>query len=296
MEATGRAGARRWPLGLWYVAAIARDQRSVDSFGFEWTKFDQAGVDPHELDAIFESYFDLFPWGDLPDGAAGFDLGCGSGRWASRVLPRVGAVVGIDPSRAALRVARRNTPDGWFVQGASGTLPFGDESFDFGYSLGVLHHTPDPAAGLRDALRLLRPGAPFLVYLYYALDNRPRWFRALWRLSDLGRGVVSRCPPRTRYWISQVIAAVVYWPLARMAVMVERAGGPVERMPLSTYRHRSFYIMRNDALDRFGTPLERRFTRAEISALLDDAGFERVVVDGPPYWSAVGYRPSAPTA
>lgn len=62
-------------------------------------------------------------------------------------------------------------------------------------------------------------------------------------------------------------------------------------MPLSAYRDRTFYVMRNDALDRFGTRLERRFTRAGMQALMAGAGLERIRFhDGVPYWTAVGYR------
>ena len=61
----------------------------------------------------------------------------------------------------------------------------------------------------------LKQGAPFLIYLYYALDNRPLWFRAVWRLSNLFRIVISRFPAVLRLIVSQIIAALVYWPLAR---------------------------------------------------------------------------------
>ena len=78
-----------------------------------------------------------------------------------------------------------------------------------------------------------------------------------------------------RYAISQVIAGAVYWPLARTAAVIERGGVDVSAFPLSFYRDRSFYTMRTDALDRFGTRLEQRFTRAEMQRLLEDAGLER---------------------
>ncbi|MCU1496232.1 MAG: Methyltransferase type 11, partial [Acidimicrobiales bacterium] len=45
------------------------------------------------------------------------------------------------------------------------------------------------------------------------------------------------------------------------------------------------------ALDRFGTQLERRYTRAQVIDLLIEAGLEGLSVsDGPPYWCAVGWR------
>jgi hypothetical protein len=162
---------------------------------------------------------------------------------------------------------------------------------DFGYSLGVLHHVPDTAAGLQACVRKLKRGAPFLVYLYYAFDNRPLWFRRLWSLSDYGREVVSRLPPRARFAVSQAIAAAVYFPLARGASILDRLGVDVSNVPLSAYRARSFYVMRNDALDRFGTRLEKRFTATEMQNLMKGAGLANVrMSDTAPFWCAVGER------
>ena len=66
------------------------DQAVVEGFGREWSKFDQREVPQGELQAMFEEYFSIFPWAELPSDATGFDLGCGSGRWARFVAPRVG--------------------------------------------------------------------------------------------------------------------------------------------------------------------------------------------------------------
>ena len=270
------------------------DQDTVDGFGDEWRRFDQGEVSAAEQAALFDAYFAVFPWAALPADAVGFDLGCGSGRWAARVAPRVGRLHAIDPAADALAVAQRNLahlPNVETHLASVDAIPLADGSMDFGYSLGVLHHVPDTAGGLRDCVRKLKPGAPFLLYLYYAFDNRPWWFRQVWRASDIVRRGVSRLPPAARYATSQALAAGVYWPLARAARVLERAGVDVERVPLSAYRDRSFYVMRNDALDRFGTRLEQRFTRAQMQTLMADAGLERIAFhDGVPYWTAVGYR------
>ena len=83
------------------------DEQVVAGFGDEWSRFDQSHLDDVELRQMFDNYFNIFPWESLPDGAVGFDLGCGSGRWAKLVAPRVGHLHLIDPS-AAIEVARRN--------------------------------------------------------------------------------------------------------------------------------------------------------------------------------------------
>lgn len=268
------------------------DKNVVEGFGDEWTRFDQSGLSASELEAMFDNYFSIFPWDALPPNAVGFDLGCGSGRWARLVAPRVGKLHLIDPS-AALDVARRNlaaADNCEFHLAGVENIPLEDGSCDFGYSLGVLHHVPDTPAGIRACVEKLKPGAPFLVYLYYRFDNRPVWFRALWRVSDIFRRGISRLPHGARFAISQVIALLIYWPLARAAKIAERSGMNVERMPLSQYRDNSFYTMRTDALDRFGTRLEQRFTRAEIAAMMADAGLGDIIFSNSSFWTAVGYK------
>lgn len=270
------------------------DQQTVEGFGDEWSRFDQSEVDPSENRQLFDQYFSVFPWSALPANSVGFDAGCGSGRWAALVAPRVGHLHCVDASPEALAVARRNLRDADnadFAVASVQDMPFEDGSMDFGYSLGVLHHVPDTAAALQACVRKLKPGAPFLLYLYYAFDNRPLWFRGVWRASDVVRKVVSQLPHPARYATSQALAASVYWPLARTARVLEKLGVDVEVIPLAAYRSRSFYAMRTDALDRLGTQLEQRFTREEIATMMRNAGLGDIEFrEEFPYWIAVGRR------
>lgn len=270
------------------------DNKVVEGFGDEWKRFDQTGLDAVELQRLFDSYFHIFPWHRLAVPASGFDLGCGSGRWAKLVAPRVGQLHCIDASSVALDVARSNLRDAancQFHNAAVDQIPLADGSQDFGYSLGVLHHIPDTAAALQACTRKLKPGAPFLVYLYYRFDNRPVWFRAIWRASEVVRSLVSRMPHQLRYVASQLIAFLIYLPVSRAARLFEATGVDVSHFPLAFYRNKSLYVLRTDALDRFGTRLEQRFTRQEIIGMMSDAGLGEIVVsDTPPYWCAVGMK------
>lgn len=274
-------------------AAKNLDSQTVAGFGVEWSRYDQKAVSQDELRGYFEAYFKLFPWSTLPASAVGFDLGCGSGRWAKFVAPRVARLHCIDASAEALEIARRNLssqPNCVFHNESVDAMSLEPGSMDFGYSLGVLHHVPDPLAGLRACVQKLKPGAPFLVYLYYAFDNRPAWFRALWQASDTMRRQICQLSPPMRIRITQLIAAGVYLPLARIARALEQAGLNAESFPLYAYRDSSFYTMRTDALDRFGTKLEQRFSSEQFRALLENAGLDRVTVSrDPPYWCAVGF-------
>jgi SAM-dependent methyltransferase len=263
-------------------------------FGHEWSTFRQGENELSAADrqSIFEGYFHLFPWSELPPDAVGIDVGCGSGRWSAMVAPRVGHLHLLDASKEALAVARQNLAGAGNVSfhlASVGDIPLQDNSLDFAFSLGVLHHVPDTTAAIRAIAAKLKTGAPFLVYLYYALDNRPWWYRAIWRLSNILRVAISRLPPKLRLIISQMIAILVYWPLARLAALVERAGLSPASIPLESYRNRAFYVMRTDAYDRFCTRLEQRFTRQQIAQMMDVAGFGEIhFSDRVPYWCAVG--------
>jgi len=271
-----------------------RDDSVIAGFGDEWSRFTQFALTDSERQLIFDRYFAIFPWSFFSNHARGADFGCGSGRWASLAAPRVGHLICLDPSESALNVARGNLASNAnveFVLGGGQTNQIPVNSLDFGYSLGGLHHVPDTQAALTSCVSRLKQGAPFLLYLYYAFDNRPFWFRGLWKFSDWIRLGVSRLPYQLRYVVSQFIATLVYWPLARFAKIVERSGVNASNFPLSSYRDRSFYVMRTDALDRFGTRLEQRFTQNQIRAMMENAGMKRITFsEGEPYWCAVGYK------
>lgn len=269
------------------------DPKTVASFGDEWSRFDQTGTPDAELQRIFDAYFHVFPWHTLPPHAVGFDMGCGSGRWAKFVAPRVGQLHCIDPSQA-IEVARRNlsgVANITFHQATTDSVPLAPASQDFGYALGVLHHIPDTEQALRHCVMLLKPNAPFLLYLYYRFDNRPRWFRVLWAMSDLVRKGVCRLPSTMKHGVTDTIALIIYWPLARLCFVGERLGLNTSSLPLHGYHTMSFYTMRTDSRDRFGTPLEQRFTQAEIEAMMQRAGLHRLTFSPhEPFWCAIGYK------
>ena len=122
------------------------------------------------------------------------------------MAPRVEHLHLLDPSPAALDVAKQNLHSAKNVSyhcHSVANIPLPARSLDFAFSLGVLHHVPDTQAAIAAIADKLKPNAPFLIYLYYALDNRPIWYRLLWRVADLARFVVSRLPHPLRLAISQ---------------------------------------------------------------------------------------------
>jgi SAM-dependent methyltransferase len=268
------------------------DNASVRAFGYEWSRFDHSLGHQAELAQLFERYFEIFPWSQLPADPIGFDFGCGSGRWARMVAPRAAVLHCLDASQDALEVAQRNLRDSTncrFQHCVAETIPLADSSADFGFSLGVLHHIPDSQKALNACVRKLKPGAPFLLYVYYNLENRPAWFRNFWRASILPRILISRLPNILKVAVCDIIAAIVYLPLARLAKVFHAGDQPGRSFPLSQYRTSSFYTMRTDALDRFGTPLEHRFSRQQVERMMLAAGLTNIRFrETVPFWVAVG--------
>jgi 2-polyprenyl-3-methyl-5-hydroxy-6-metoxy-1,4-benzoquinol methylase len=194
--------------------ASAESARNVDTatvagFGREWTRFPQgvSELSADERAAMFEGYFGIFPWVSLPANSVGMDVGCGSGRWAFLAAPRVGHLHLVDASEDAILVAKANladVPNVSFHVASVADLPVDNASLDFAYAVGVLHHVPETEQAIRCIAGKLKPGAPFLIYLYYALENRPTWYRGIWRVSNALRIVLSRSPAALRYAASQV--------------------------------------------------------------------------------------------
>jgi SAM-dependent methyltransferase len=266
------------------TSSYAPDIQST--FGSEWTTFDEV-LPEHR--AEFEAYFDLVDVGGL-SGARVADLGCGGGRWATFVAEHCDTLVAVDFSDAIF-VARRNLaghPRTIFVQADVLDLPLREDAVDFAYCLGVLHHLPVDAL---DATRRLSRVAPrLLIYLYYALDNRPPHFRWLLRAVTGVRTRLARIGHEgTRTAVTWAVTFAVYLPLSLTWRVADRVGFG-RYVPLGdTYARSTVARMRQDVYDRFFTSIEQRVTRAQIRTLQDTFA-EVQISDGLPYWHFVCRR------
>lgn len=269
------------------------DKKTVFDFGSEWNKFDQNNMNKEELRLMFNSYFSIFPWNKINNSHVGFDLGCGSGRWAKIISNKVKTLYCIEPS-SAIDIAKDNLKENKnciFLRESDSNMSIKDNSMDFGYSLGVLHHIPDINVALKNAVLKLKKNAPLLVYIYYAFDNRSRLYNFTWKISNFIRKIISKLPFKIKSFICDLIAFFIYLPLAKIALIFERFGLKIDNFLLSYYRDKSFYTMRTDALDRFGTKLENRFTKKEIKTLLHNAGLDNIEFsEDAPYWCAIGFK------
>ena len=161
-------------------------------------------------------------------------------------------------------------------------------SLDLAMSLGVLHHIPDTALAIRDVSLRIKPGGTFLCYLYYNLENKPTWYKLIFKGVDVLRKMISGLPQKIKHLVTSAIAALIYWPLARFSKAMNRFGLNTSNIPLHHYADMPFLMLANDALDRFGTSLEQRFSKAEITEMLRLADFDISTLkfsDVEPFWT-----------
>ena len=269
------------------------DQQVIDSFGHEWSAFDYAEDETDDaLDSQFLAYctpMNLTQFNSKSSVAA--DFGAGSGRWASRLLPHFSLVYALEPSDGANKVLKNKFSKEsrmTILQETVGANSIPAGSLDLAMSLGVLHHIPDTGLAIKDVASKIKGGGVFLCYLYYKLENKPLYYRGLFWTSNSLRWVISRMPYSTRRLIAKIIAGGIYLPLARISKLLGKSGKDVSNFPLHHYANMPFVMLQNDALDRFGTRLEQRFTKKDITEMLDNAGFDLTTLkfsDVEPFWT-----------
>lgn len=269
------------------------DQEVIDSFGREWNVYDYVEASTNEaLDEEFAAYCAPIALKSFdPNKSIVADFGAGSGRWTSRLIEHFSLVYALEPSHLAVEVLERKFGKEKRVvilHESIGANSIPDESLDLGMCLGVLHHIPNTSLAIKDISKKIKSGGTFHCYLYYKLDEKPFLYRGLFRISTPLRWFISSLPHSIRRFISQVIAVTIYWPLARTAKLFARRGKDISNFPLHHYANKPFVMLANDALDRFGTSLEQRFSKEEITEMLRSAHFDISTLtfsDVEPYWT-----------
>jgi SAM-dependent methyltransferase len=197
---------REYPL-LNGVLRFVDAQNYAGSFGFQWKLYSRTQLD----DASSQRSERAFRrrTGFRPEDLGGklvLDVGCGMGRFAE-VATRWGAhVFGIDLSLAS-EVAAKNLADrsASIFQADVFKLPFAPESFDYIYSIGVLHHTPDCEQAFKALPKLLKPGGRIAIWLYSSYNP---WYR----MSDVYRKWTRRMAPERLHRLCKVVVPPVWGP------------------------------------------------------------------------------------
>jgi SAM-dependent methyltransferase len=271
------------------------DMEVVKSFGEEWKKFHK--FSKNTIDNISKAYFDIIDASIVNKDTYMIDIGCGSGRWSEYFIDKVNFIEAVDPSDAVFAAAELlgQTEKIRITKASIDTLPWHDETFDFGMSVGVLHHIPNTKLALDACVKKIKKGGFFYVYLYYKFDNRGSLFKFLYYLSDRIRKVVCKFPSSLKKITCDILAIVIYMPLIFLTrfFLIVRLTNIAKKIPLSDYADKNFYVIRNDCLDRFGTKLEQRFLKPEIEQMMANAGLINIKFsEKSPYWHAIGQRSS----
>jgi len=273
-------------------SATALDAAQADtarSFGYEWHRFPEMY---EEWEKQFLNYMqphaaDFFP------GKKILDAGCGNGRFAYYAA-KYGAEVWAIDLGAAVEVARHNTESRnvHVVQADLHNPPFALESFDFIYSIGVLHHLPNPEAAFQNLLRFLKPGGVVQIYLYWKPEQRPIKAAMLSGITA-ARRLTTRLPHGAVYALAYPTAMVAFtffvWPyriLRKMRLFNRMA----EDIPLKQYANLPFRVCVNDQLDRLSAPIENRYTRQDVHNWLARASLEAPNIGENFGWIATGRK------
>ena len=269
------------------------DQEVVKSFGQEWKKFHR--FSNKDIEKNGRQYFDILNENIVNEESYVLDVGCGTGRWTKYLVDKVGFVEAVDPSDAIYSAdfMLKDCKNIRLSKASIESLPFQDDAFDFVMSIGVLHHIPDTASAMRKCVKKAKIGGHFYVYLYYDVSQRGILFKFLFKIANIVRQIISRMSGKLKRFFCDLIAVVFYMPFVIAGRFLSFLGFKkiASKKPLHFYQNQSFYIIRNDALDRFGTKLEHRFSKQEVIEMMANSGLNEIIVsEKMPFWHAVGKR------
>lgn len=156
------------------VPRFVKEESYSESFGFEWKRWSQVQFEDRNKKSRLYNHTSM-----MFDKTTGFSIekitgktvvefGCGPGRFLDLVKKRGGIAIGLELSSAAdvARTNFKNDPHVFIVQGDILHPPFKKNIFDFGYSIGVFHHTPAPEMALNKLVETIKAGGEIACCVY----------------------------------------------------------------------------------------------------------------------------------
>lgn len=284
---TSTLGGHRYPI----VGGIPRfvdQEHYAGSFGYEWHKWSRVQFERENAGRpmaghtrrMFETITGLAP-ADLR-GKLAVEFGCGPGRFLDLARGAGARVVGLDMSVAveSARANFRGDPGVLIVQGDVLHPPLARAAFDVGYSIGVLHHTPAPAAGLRALAGVIRPGGRIACSVYQKGSFYDYPSVALYR--GLVNAVRARFGARAALtlalWYTSFAAYGLYYPLAlaRKIRGARRLAGYLEKYALVSLNLPDARWRILDVFDAITPTFASTHTAEEVRGWLAAAGCREI--------------------
>lgn len=250
------------------------ESRTVKSYSYQWRKFKH--MLPEWEETFLHSVYPVTP--GFFRGQAGLDAGCGFGRSMFYAASYGAEIIGLDLSEA-VEAARENVghlPTAHVVQGDIFHPPVRDGALDFVYSIGVLHHLPNPREGFLRLAKLLAPGAPIFIWVYSR--GRGRQIACF----EFVRAISTHLPLRALDGVCWVLAAGhwVLWILPyRFLNRFRVTRALARRIPFTFYAPYPFHVLHSGWVDHLSVPLANYYKQEIVAAWLQEAGLERVVTD-----------------
>lgn len=268
--------------------------RTREAFGWQWQEFNQLHTDWATYEDQFLDWVAPLQPEFFRDKVV-LDAGCGMGRFTAGAA-RLGAhqVIGIDLS-ASVEAAHRFTshlPNTGVVQANLYQLPF-KSPFDLVFSIGVIHHLPDPPAGLNAIGKHVQPDGLLFAGVYGYENNG--WLRNV--VNPMRERVTARLPRRSLYALSYALTIILQANLYTLY----RAGPDTALsrwLPYYSYLHwlAQFNFRHNHhvVFDHLGAPTTHYVRKEEFHAWFERAGFAEVTLTwrNRNSWRGLGRRAS----
>lgn len=261
------------------------EAQTIKDFGEQWLHYRDINGFFGSMELFSDIIYPFLKPDDIKDRTVA-EIGSGSGRIVNMLL-RAGArhVIAADPSEA-FEVLCRNIelPEKVTCLKIAGEQlpPYAD--LDYVFSIGVLHHIPDPKPVVEAAFRALRPGGHFLVWIYGKESND--LYLAL--IKPL-RFLTKRMP----HFLLVILVEMMYWPSAIYTKLCRRFVLPLRGYFLSVFGKMSPSKQRLIIYDQLNPFYAKYYTRSEAENLLLDGRFANVRVHHRHgySWTVIGERP-----
>jgi len=247
---------RAWPV----IDGIPRfvSDEHLKSFGDQWTTYEVAHDEEDRATFAAKTGCTL----EELAGLKVLDAGCGGGRYSKICGEAGGIVTGADHSRAVDKATQlcAHLDDVQFVQADLKHLPLEPASFDFVFSIGVMHHDADTRRVFDAVARFVRPGGRYSVWLY----RRNQWWQEA--INSGLRAITTRTP------------APLLKPFCHLGAVL--GGTPVVNRTLNKVinfsAHPSYENRVCDTFDWWAPQYQYHHTVEELTGWFAAAGFEQV--------------------